>query len=60
MTEIKNSFPNEDNVTVTITLKGKHAKNLLNACARSKRSRRSEVTTRIEDHLINYRNFIVS
>lgn len=60
MTKIEDSFPNENNITVTITLKGKHAENLLNACTRSKRSRRSEITTRIEDHLINNKNFIVN
>lgn len=51
---------NDEKVKVTITLNGKHAELLLNACKRAKRSRRGEATIRLEDHLTKNKDFIIS
>lgn len=50
---------NEQKITVSIVLYGEHAKKLLDACKRSRRSRRCEVTMRIEDHLCTQKDLIV-
>lgn len=51
---------NEEKITVSIVLYGAHAKKLLEACKRSRRSRRCEVTMRIEDHLESQKDLIVT
>ncbi|PSW82033.1 TraY domain-containing protein [Photobacterium damselae] len=55
-----NSFVNDEKVTVTVTLHGEYAALLLDACKRSKRSRRGEVSIRLEDHLLKNKDFIIS